>query len=208
MTCREPAGNVTWLPHHSAATSGGSRVPAPTHLPTAQSSDPPLSHSQSASRGSDAEPGHDHHLDSERRHLLNSRTALARMRVRTSRLDLDAAGDPVSQQYLASAIYRRMKALEDDPTVPLFFGRLDYSEHHEDARGERFYIGRRHVTDEVGDPMVVDWRAPISLAFYPASRTEPMGGERRRRVRVPKRGGDPRQGQGPPPGAPARGRGP
>jgi DNA helicase IV len=65
--------------------------------------------------------------------------------------------------------------------VPLFFGRLDYAEEHADARGERFYIGRRHVTDEVGDPMVVDWRAPVSRAFYRASRTEPMGVARRRR---------------------------
>ena len=74
-----------------------------------------------------------------------------------------------------------MKALADDPTVPLFFGRLDYDDDHADARGERFYIGRRHVSDEVGDPMVVDWRARISLAFYRASKTEPMGVELRRR---------------------------
>jgi hypothetical protein len=103
------------------------------------------------------------------------------MRRRTSTLDPSAAGDPVSQQFLESAIFRRMKALADDPTVPLFFGRLDYSDDHKDAQGERFYIGRRHVSDENGDPMVVDWRAGISLAFYRASRTEPMGVRLRRR---------------------------
>jgi DNA helicase IV len=103
------------------------------------------------------------------------------MRARTASLDSSAAGDWVSQQFLESAIFKRMKALEDDPTVPLFFGRLDYHEAHQDARGEHFYIGRRHVTDEVGDPMVVDWRARISLAFYRASKTEPMGVELRRR---------------------------
>ena len=70
----------------------------------------------------------------------------------------------------------RMKALADDPTVPLFFGRLDYADAavavdgDVDHRGERFHIGRRHVSDEVGDPMVVDWRAPVSLPFYRASR--------------------------------------
>jgi DNA helicase IV len=74
-----------------------------------------------------------------------------------------------------------MKALRDDPTVPLFFGRLDYDEAHEDARGESFYIGRRHVSDEEGDPMVVDWRARISRAFYRASKAEPMGVLLRRR---------------------------
>src|SRR5690349_24598227 len=130
-------------------------------------------------------------LTSERDHLSASRAALARMRDRTSALDASAAGDWVSQKYLQSAIALRMKALADDPTVPLFFGRLDYSDDIDgvaagldgdvDHRGERFYIGRRHVSDEVGDPMVVDWRARISLAFYRASRTEPMGVELRRR---------------------------
>ncbi len=117
----------------------------------------------------------------EREHLARSRAALARMRARTASLDAGAAGDWVSQQILESAIYQRMKALEDDPTVPLFFGRLDYDEAHEDARGERFYIGRRHVTDESGDPMVVDWRARISGAFYRASKADPMGVRLRRR---------------------------
>ena len=130
----------------------------------------------------------DEDLASERDHLSASRAALARMRDRTSALDSSAAGDWVSQKYLQSAIVQRMKALADDPSVPLFFGRLDYSEaaaagvdDDVDHRGERFYIGRRHVSDEVGDPMVVDWRARISLAFYRASRTEPMGVDLRRR---------------------------
>ncbi|HET6624784.1 MAG TPA: AAA family ATPase [Nocardioidaceae bacterium] len=123
----------------------------------------------------------DSDLSAERAHLTDSRTALARMRARTASLDSSAAGDWVSQQFLESAIFRRMKALEDDPTVPLFFGRLDYDEEHPDALGERFYIGRRHVTDEAGDPMVVDWRARISRAFYRASKAEPMGVELRRR---------------------------
>jgi DNA helicase IV len=105
-------------------------------------------------------------LPTERDHLHAARTALARMRDRTAGLDSSAAGDRVSQQFLESAILRRMRALADDPTVPLFFGRLDYAEDHQEARGERFYVGRRHVTDEAGDPMVVDWRAPISRAFY------------------------------------------
>jgi len=120
-------------------------------------------------------------IAAEREHLAQSRAALARMRDRASALDTRAAGDWVSQQILESAIHQRMKALEDDPTVPLFFGRLDYDESHEDARGERFYIGRRHVTDDSGDPMVVDWRARISTAFYRAGRAEPMGVRLRRR---------------------------
>ncbi len=131
----------------------------------------------------------DPELAAERQHLAASRQALSRMRDRTAGLDSSAAGDWVSQQFLESAIFLRMKALADDPTVPLFFGRLDYDDDHRGAgdgapdhsQGESFYVGRRHVSDEDGDPMVVDWRAPISLPFYRASRTEPMGVRRRRR---------------------------
>ncbi len=119
-------------------------------------------------------------LELERAHLEASRQDLARMRERTSRLDSSAAADWVSQEYLEWAMYERMKALEDDPTVPLFFGRLDYEETHPE-HGARFYIGRRHVTDAEGDPMVVDWRAPISLPFYRGSAREPMGVHLRRR---------------------------
>ena len=126
-------------------------------------------------------PPADPDLTTERDHLAASRAALARMRDRTAGLDSSAAGDAVSRQFLESAMLRRMQALADDPTVPLFFGRLDYDQAHPEARGERFYVGRRHVSDEAGDPMVVDWRAPISLAFYRASRTEPMGVDLRRR---------------------------
>ncbi|MGH3445245.1 MAG: HelD family protein [Nocardioidaceae bacterium] len=123
-------------------------------------------------------------LVSEQDHLTASRTALSRMRERTASLDTSAAGDWVSQKYLASALYLRMKALADDPAVPLFFGRLDYRDSAGSTTGspgERFYIGRRHVSDEVGDPMVVDWRARVSLPFYRASKTEPMEVRLRRR---------------------------
>src|SRR4051794_41908691 len=123
------------------------------------------------------------------------------MRARTSSLDSSAAGDWVSQQFLESAIYRRMKALADDPTVPLFFGRLDYTDAHEDARGERFYIGRRHVSDEFGDPMVVDWRAREGRAVFRANKAAAMGGEVPRPLGFPHRGKEGDGGEGPPPGA-------
>src|SRR5690606_6981982 len=64
--------------------------------------------------------------------------------------------------------------------IPLFFGRLD-TEPEAGRPGERFYVGRRHVTDADGEPMVVDWRADISRAFYRAGPQEPMGIALRRR---------------------------
>ncbi|MGI8577436.1 MAG: HelD family protein [Nocardioidaceae bacterium] len=126
----------------------------------------------------------------EQTHLEESRAALRRMRERTASMSA-LAGDRVSGEYLKFTLYKRMKALEDDPEIPLFFGRLDYWQRAQDGHvhataaqaqsGEHFYIGRRHVTDERGDPLVVDWRAPISRPFYRASRTDPMGLRLRRR---------------------------
>jgi DNA helicase IV len=48
-------------------------------------------------------------------------------------------------------------------------------------RGETFHIGRRHVHDPGGHPVVIDWRAPVSRPFYRASRSQPMGLVLRRR---------------------------
>ncbi|MBA2559589.1 MAG: AAA family ATPase, partial [Propionibacteriales bacterium] len=125
-------------------------------------------------------------LVDEQAHLDESRDALARMRERTASMSA-LAGDRVSGEYLKFTLYKRMKALEDDPEIPLFFGRLDYAgtakvaDVDASADGERYYIGRRHVTDESGTPLVVDWRARISRPFYRASRADPMGLRLRRR---------------------------
>jgi DNA helicase IV len=121
------------------------------------------------------------HLDAEQDHLDRSRAALARMRARTERLDSAAAGDWVSRQFLEAAFAERRKALADDPTVPLFFGRVDYLPEAPEVGGESLHVGRRHISDEDGDPMVVDWRAPVSRPFYRASRAEPLGLRKRRR---------------------------
>jgi DNA helicase IV len=122
-------------------------------------------------------------LVQEQDHLTESRAALARMRERTASMEA-LSGDRVSGEYLKFTLWKRMKALEDDPEVPLFFGRLDYGHQVSGSSGlpgERFYIGRRHVTDPQGEPLVVDWRAPISRPFYRASQADPMGLRMRRR---------------------------
>jgi DNA helicase IV len=118
-------------------------------------------------------------LAREQEHLAESRRQLARMRERTASMDASAAADWVSREFLESTFALRMKQLADDPTVPLFFGRLDYDA--EDHAGESFHIGRRHVTGPDGDVLVVDWRAPVSTPFYRASSADPMGVGMRRR---------------------------
>ncbi|MGZ4594161.1 MAG: HelD family protein [Actinomycetes bacterium] len=117
-------------------------------------------------------------LAAERAYLAAARAELARMRARTLSLDAEkAGGGAVATEYLKGALYHRARALLDDPATPLFFGRLDM-EHDAD---ETYYVGRRHVHDDDGDPVVVDWRADVSRAFYRATRTEPMGVALRRR---------------------------
>lgn len=126
-------------------------------------------------------------LTRERTHLADSRAALRAMREDVEALDIkDVAANWVNATVLARQIDERIKALADLSDTPLFFGRLDYlhapgAEQAEGAEGERFYIGRRHVHDADGDPMVIDWRAPVSQPFYRASKKDPMDVGLRRR---------------------------
>ena len=113
-------------------------------------------------------------LTQEREHLANARAELARMRERTLSLEVQG-GNAVSSEALAESLWRRARSLEDDPTTALFFGRVDLE------TDERWYIGRRHVTDDAGDPLVIDWRAPVSTTFYRASHADPLGVRLRRR---------------------------
>jgi DNA helicase IV len=126
-------------------------------------------------------------LSRERAHLAASRAALRAMRQDVESLDIsDVTANWVNAEVLARQIEERVKALADLSDTPLFFGRLDYlhspgAERAEGADGERFYIGRRHVHDHDGDPMVIDWRAPVSQPFYRASKKDPMDIALRRR---------------------------
>jgi DNA helicase IV len=121
----------------------------------------------------------------ERAHLATSREFLHLMRENVLELAKNPmAGDKVSLEFLKADLYRRAEALRDLPDAPLFFGRLDYSElaaKQDDFVGTDFHIGRRHVHDPDGTPVVLDWRAPVSVPFYRASQTDPMDLTLRRR---------------------------
>ncbi|MFE9222461.1 HelD family protein [Streptomyces lavendulae] len=109
------------------------------------------------------------------------------MREDVEALDIrDVTANWVNAIVLQAQIDDRIKALADLTHTPLFFGRLDYlhapgAELAEGAEGEQFYIGRRHVHDADGDPMVIDWRAPVSQPFYRASKKDPQDIALRRR---------------------------
>lgn len=116
-------------------------------------------------------------LAEEQTHLTESRAALKRMRGRAEALFSTGdrvAGDAYTAEQLGRHMARRVKELADDPDTPLFFGRLDIEE-------IAYHVGRRHVTDDAGEPMVLDWRAPLSRSFYRASVRDPQGVATRRR---------------------------
>src|SRR5262249_10310996 len=70
------------------------------------------------------------------------------------------------------AMRRRIALLGDSPR-PLVFGRID------EQSGEHWYIGRRHVETDRGDPLVVEWRAPVAEPFYQARPGDARGLTRR-----------------------------
>ena len=120
-------------------------------------------------------------LAAEQAHLDRARAELRRMREAADALDAVRASDPLNAALLSHVLARRVASLVDDPRTTLFFGRIDVTT---DAGEETFHIGRRHVSDGQGDPVVVDWRAPVSTAFYRASPAQPMGVHLRRRFGV------------------------
>ena len=125
----------------------------------------------------------DTELTAERAHLAASRAALRRMREHAEALYATGhgvAGDAYAAETLGRTLARRVADLAEQPDTPLFFGRLDLTSDNTAGAGP-FHIGRRHVADDTGEPMVLDWRAPMSRAFYRASARDPGGVAVRRR---------------------------
>ena len=119
------------------------------------------------------------------------------MRDRTAGLDSSAAGDWVSQKFLESAIFAADEGARRRPdrAAVLRPARLR-PRRTPTSRGERFYVGRRHVSDEVGDPMVVDWRAPDQPGVLPGQPRRADGRRAAPPVRLPARRDDRLRGRG------------
>ena len=115
-------------------------------------------------------------LDTERAFLTTARAALARMYQEVEARDVPLIGGEDNDERFTNEANERAKkmrtqALLDLPDVPLFFGRIDYEAGTiEDL--DQIYIGRRHVHDGSGVPLVIDWRAPVSVPFYRATRSD------------------------------------
>ncbi|MGW2950185.1 HelD family protein [Streptomyces eurythermus] len=94
--------------------------------------------------------------------------------------DVSASG--ADAEVLGHRLRSQAKALRELPPGPLFFGRLDFADGHPGHGGQSYHVGRLRITeDPAAPPLVVDWRAPVSRAFYQADAGDPQGVEVRRR---------------------------
>jgi DNA helicase IV len=114
-------------------------------------------------------------LEAEQAYIDHAYRCLARMRDRAIRTaGMDAGVQGVDTAIAQAHLDHRVAGLDVDMPA-LSFGRLD------DEPGHVWYVGRRHVEDAGGDPVVVDWRADVATPFYRATAADPQGLRRRRR---------------------------
>ncbi|WP_405871511.1 HelD family protein [Streptomyces sp. NBC_00005] len=124
-------------------------------------------------------------LHHERSHHDRCRAALAAMvdgaqeQVVTGE-DVSASG--ADAEVLGHRLRSQAKELRELPEGPLFFGRLDFSDTAGEHSGQHYHVGRLRISEHpAAPPLVVDWRAPVSRAFYRASARDPQGVAVRRR---------------------------
>jgi DNA helicase IV len=124
-------------------------------------------------------------LDDEREYVERCRAGLRRM-LEGARDNVivgeTVAGDRYSAERLGRHLKSLAKELSEEPEGPPFFGRLDFGPGSAEHAGRAYHIGRRHISGEHGGPpVVIDWRAPVSRAFYRAGARDPQGVDVRRR---------------------------
>jgi DNA helicase IV len=110
-------------------------------------------------------------LDDEQARVDHAYGCLAAMRARAIVLRDDT--DPSTFPELFAALDYRVSLLADNGRA-LCFGRID------EVGGPVWYIGRRHVEDDLAEPVVIEWRAPVAAPYYQATLAEPRGLSRRR----------------------------
>ncbi|MFD4262177.1 HelD family protein [Streptomyces sp. NPDC058534] len=148
------------------------------------------------------EPALQHALALERAHHEHCRDVLAAMidgargHVVTGE-DVSASG--ADAEVLGYRLRSRAKELRELPEGPLFFGRLDFAEAEAEAEtgtgaeaeaeaeaaeaeARVLHLGRLRISEHpAAPPLVVDWRAPVSRAFYQATAGDPRAVAVRRR---------------------------
>src|SRR5882757_3810950 len=115
-------------------------------------------------------------LQAERAFLAEAHAALTRMHRDVLEREIPVIGSEGNDERFTNesnvlAHKQRTQALVDLPDVPLFFGLLDYEPGTIEGI-DQIHIGRRHVHDGNGVPLVIDWRARVSVPFYRATRSD------------------------------------
>jgi DNA helicase IV len=113
-------------------------------------------------------------LLSEREYLDHAHVCLRQSRKQLREL-ADRARQRAGDELMVEWLEWRADQLRDANESPLFFGRIDGPE------PKPCYIGRRYVSDERDEPVVIDWRTDMAARFYRASASNRMEVTRRRR---------------------------
>lgn len=130
---------------------------------------------------SDPLPHPDH--ETEQSYLNEARVALDEMREQANAVlefgeQIVREENTVDSRVVRAHLQERSASLELGEST-LAFGRID-----EDpvlADGDVWYVGRRHIEDANGEPLVVDWRVPVAIPFYRATAADVQGLALRRR---------------------------
>ncbi|WP_174555242.1 RNA polymerase recycling motor ATPase HelR [Nocardia anaemiae] len=123
--------------------------------------------------------GYELELQSERSYVAGLYTRLdaerARVKGKYTAALRGTGGTPMERDFEVRALAKEAKRL-DVADNGLCFGRLDT------VSGEHSYIGRIGIFDEENEyePLLLDWRAPASRAFYVATAATPENMRRRR----------------------------
>ena len=133
-----------------------------------------------SAEGTDAEhPDH----QAEQAYLNRARAALEAMVERSERAleftEQRVRDEDSTDARIARAALAERRAAVDVGDVALCFGRIDEDPILTD--GDQWYVGRRHIEDADGTPVIVDWRAPVAIPFYRATAADAFGLARRRR---------------------------
>ncbi|MCX5256194.1 AAA family ATPase [Streptomyces canus] len=122
-------------------------------------------------------------LHRERIHHERCRTALAAMIDGAQEqvvVGEDVSASGADAEVLGYHLRSQAKEMRELPEGPLFFGKLEFD--RGDHAGQAYHLGRLRITEHpAAPPLVVDWRAPVSRAFYQASARDPQGVAVRRR---------------------------
>ncbi len=135
-----------------------------------------------------AEPDDHPDLVAEQRVIDHAAACLTAMQARAAAVAAVATRAVRDEKTVDSRIalwhVRKREAELSSGSGPLAFGRIDTEPVRVGLAGDRWYVGRRHIEDATGDPVVVDWRAPVSAPFYRATSVDPCGLSFRRRFSV------------------------